>query len=202
MRGAETWLSVWKNVRNRPCLTNLTRNLHCGPQACACATWYFMKVQTTQRRQHSLPFSLPSPLLLAVLATTASLSGCYVVPLDSHAYTHGPTTVVTVPSAPALPVTLSARLYPANEAASPAGVVTANVSNDLNGRGHFSTNILGESFGGEATRVPGSNREGVANGSGNRGSYINCRYTMNSAVMGTGTCSLSTGAIFSMHIGG
>jgi hypothetical protein len=157
-----------------------------------------MKAQTTHSRQH--PF--PSSLLLAVLATTASLSGCYVVPLDSRHYPHSPTTVVTAPTAPALPVTLSARLYPANDLASPAGVVTAIVTNDLNGRGHFSTNILGESFSGEATRVPGSNREGLANGSGNRGGYINCRYVMNSAVLGTGSCTLSNGATFSMHIGG
>jgi len=118
-----------------------------------------MTVQTTDSRRQILP----SSLLLAVLATTASLSGCYVVPLDSRPYPHGPTTVVAVPAAPTLPVTLSARLYPANDLASAAGVVTAIVTNDLNGRGHFSTNILGENFGGEATRVPGSNREGLAN---------------------------------------
>ena len=73
--------------------------------------------------------------------------------------------------------------------------------NDLNGRGHFSTNIGGESFTGEATRAAGSSREGLANGAGNRGSYIRCRYTMNSATLGTGQCQLSSGAAFTMHIG-
>ena len=77
----------------------------------------------------------------------------------------------------------------------------ASVTNDLNGRGYFSTNINGESFSGEATRVAGSSRDGVANGAGQRGSYINCRYTMNSPTLGTGTCRLSNGAVFSMHVG-
>ena len=86
------------------------------------------------------------------------------------------------------PVTFSARLYPANESAAVYGTVMASVTNDLNGRGHFSTNINGESFSGEATRVAGSSRDGVANGAGQRGSYINCRYTMNSPTLGTGTC--------------
>jgi len=79
--------------------------------------------------------------------------------------------------------------------------VMAVVTNDLNGRGHFSTNINGESFSGEATRVAGSSRDGMANGAGNRGSFINCRYTMNSATLGTGSCRLSNGAAFTMHVG-
>jgi hypothetical protein len=75
------------------------------------------------------------------------------------------------------------------------------VTNDLDGRGHFSTAINGENFTGEATQVAGSSRDGVANGAGNRGSYINCRYTMNSATRGTGSCNVSNGAVFTMHIG-
>jgi hypothetical protein len=81
-------------------------------------------------------------------------------------------------------------------------MVSAVVTNDLNGRGVFSTNINGESFSGEATRVAGSARDGVANGAGNRGSFMNCRYTMNSATLGTGNCRVSNGAQFTMHIGG
>lgn len=98
-------------------------------------------------------------------------------------------------------MTFTARLYPANELASPYGVVAAVVTNDLNGRGHFSTAIQGETFAGEATRVAGSRRDGVANGAGSRGSYINCRYTMNSPTLGTGSCRLSNGAAFTMHVG-
>jgi hypothetical protein len=129
------------------------------------------------------------------------LSGCYVVPLQAH--DRHPTTVVHVPvpaAAPA-PVTFTARLYPSNDLAAQLGVVGALVTNDLNGRGHFSTNIGGEAFSGEATRHAGSPRDGVANGAGNRGGYINCRYTMNSPTLGTGTCRLSTGATFTMHVG-
>lgn len=137
---------------------------------------------------------------VGVLASAALLTGCYVVPIQpAGSYppppAHGPV------AAPA-PVTFAARLYPANDAASAYGMVSAVVTNDLNGRGAFSTNIGGESFTGEATRVAGSSRDGVANGAGNRGSYLNCRYTMNSATLGTGTCRLSSGAVFTMHVGG
>ena len=130
------------------------------------------------------------------LVATAALAGCYVVPVQPPA-----PAVMAVPVAPPAPVTFAARLYPANDAASPYGVVPAMVTNDLNGRGHFSTNIMGESFSGEATRTAGSSREGVANGAGNRGGYINCRYTMNSPTLGTGTCRMSNGAVFTMHVG-
>ncbi|MBE7368208.1 hypothetical protein [Ramlibacter pallidus] len=135
--------------------------------------------------------------LSAIAFATFALAGCYVVPMQPAPAT----TTVVVPSAPAGPVTFSARLYPANELASGYGMVAAVVTNDLNGRGHFSTAIQGESFTGEATRVAGSARDGVANGAGNRGSYISCRYTMNSATLGTGSCRMSNGATFTMHVG-
>lgn len=139
-------------------------------------------------------------LAAASLATAVGLSGCYVVPIQPTTVPAGPT--VIVPAAPPQPVTFSARLYPANDLASRYGMVAAVVTSDLNGRGHFSTAIDGESFTGESTRVAGSSRDGVANGAGNRGSYVSCRYTMNSPTLGTGTCRLSNGATFTMHIGG
>ena len=129
---------------------------------------------------------------LLPLAAAALLAGCYVVPAASP-----PPPAV----APPLPVTFSARLYPANELAATYGVVAAVVTNDLNGRGHFSTAIQGEQFSGEATRLAGSGRDGVANGAGNRGSYIHCRYTMNSPTLGTGSCRMNNGAVFTMHVG-
>ena len=140
--------------------------------------------------------------LLAVTVTVASsavLTGCYVVPIQPpHSQ---PATVYVTPPPPAS-VTFAARLYPANDAASSYGMVGAVVTNDLNGRGTFTTNINGESFTGEATRVAGSSsREGVANGAGNRGNYISCRYQMNSSTLGTGQCKLSNGAVFTMHVG-
>lgn len=136
--------------------------------------------------------------LVATVAAASLLAGCYVVPVQPHQHNvHLP-----VPAAPPAPLTFTARLYPSNEAAAAHGVVLAVVTNDLNGRGHFSTIIGGEAFSGEATRAAGSSRDGMANGAGQRGSFIHCRYTMNSATLGTGSCRLSSGATFTMHVGG
>ena len=134
-----------------------------------------------------------------LLAATAALGGCYVVPLQPQ-----PASVIHYPAPAPMPpaqLTFSARLYPANEAAAPYGMVMAVVTNDMNGRGRFSTNIGGENFAGEATRMAGSAREGLANGTGSRGGFISCRYTMNSDTMGTGSCRLASGATFTMHVG-
>jgi hypothetical protein len=135
----------------------------------------------------------------AVLGASA-LTGCYVMPANP-APAAAPSTVYVAP--PPASMTFTARLYPANEAAAAYGMVGAVVTNDLHGRGTFSTVINGESFAGEATRAANSSfREGIANGAGSRGSYINCRYQMNSSTMGTGQCRLSNGAQFTMHVGG
>jgi hypothetical protein len=139
--------------------------------------------------------------LSAALLSAAALTGCYVVPIQPGQM-QAPSTAIYVPPAPPVSMTFAARLYPANDAASSYGMVGAVVTNDMNGRGTFTTNINGESFVGEATRLAGSSsREGVANGSGNRGGYISCRYQMNSATLGTGTCRLANGAQFTMHVG-
>ena len=82
--------------------------------------------------------------LLAALVATAALSGCYVVPLTPGPIPAGPTAVV--PVGPPQPLSFMARLYPANDLASGYGMVGAVVTNDLNGRGHFSTAIGGESL--------------------------------------------------------
>jgi hypothetical protein len=136
--------------------------------------------------------------LAALAVAVGSLSACYVVPLQPAPVANN---TVMMAAAPPSPVTFAARLYPANDLATAYGMVAAVVTNGLNGRGHFSTAINGESFNGEATRVAGSARDGVANGAGNRGSYINCRYTMNSPTLGTGNCRMSDGALFTMHVG-
>ena len=139
-------------------------------------------------------------LALALACGAALLSGCYVVPLNQAppAYQHQ----MPVPVAqPPTPVTFSARLYPANEQATRYGMVGAVVTNDLHGRGTFSATIQGESFFGEATRKAGSSRDGLASGAGSKGGYLSCQYMMNSSTLGTGTCSLSNGAEFTMHIG-
>lgn len=101
----------------------------------------------------------------------------------------------------AAPVTFPSRLYPANDLAGRYGMINATVTNDLHGRGTFNAVINGEAFAGEATRKAGSSREGIANGAGNRGSYLSCVYTLNSATQGVGQCKLSDGAVFTMHLG-
>jgi hypothetical protein len=79
--------------------------------------------------------------------------------------------------------------------------VNATVTNDLRGKGTFSASINAEAFTGEATHMSGGGRSGIASGAGNRGSYLSCQYTMNSATQGTGRCKLSDGAEFTMHLG-
>ena len=140
-------------------------------------------------------------LMGAVLGVSA-LAGCYVVPINQAYPSASSSASAPQVAPPPSSVTFTARLYPANDAASPYGMVSAVVTNDLHGRGIFTTTINGESFSGEATRMVGSaSREGIANGAGSRGSYINCRYQMNSATLGTGQCKLSNGANFTMHVG-
>jgi hypothetical protein len=117
-----------------------------------------------------------------------------------------PATIVTAP-APAIiipapaPSVLNVRLYPANQSATTLGPVQGQVYNFVEGRGQFQVAIGAESFVGEATRLPNS-PQGTASASGNRGSFLNCTYSMNSTALGSGTCSLGNGAQFRMHIGG
>lgn len=141
---------------------------------------------------------IAAPSLAA--ATLAVLSGCYVVPIDAR--TGQPVATQPAPyAAPPGPATVPVRLYPANELAARYGVINASVTNDLHGKGSFNASISGEAFVGEATRRADSSRSGVANGAGNRGSYLMCAYTMNNATQGTGQCKLSDGAVFTMHMG-
>ena len=141
---------------------------------------------------------------LGMATAVVALSGCYVVPINpapgQPGYVPPPAPVAMSAVQPA-PVVFTARLYPANDQAVRQGMVGGVVTNDLNGRGTFNANIQGESFVGEATRKAGSSREGLASGAGNRGSYLSCQYTMNSATLGTGLCKLSDGAQFTMHVG-
>lgn len=127
----------------------------------------------------------------------AALSGCYVAPLYP-----APAPVVVQAPAPPSAVTLAVRLYPANDQATSLGLVHAVVTNDLHGRGTFQATIQGENFVGEATRKAGSSREGLASGTGTRGGYLSCQYSMNSSTLGMGSCRLSNGALFTMHVGG
>jgi hypothetical protein len=144
------------------------------------------------------------PVALAGIGCSA-LSGCVVIPLNPDGTPVYPVVAtpapVVVPSAPA-PQQVPLRLYPANDIAASTGVVAGSVTSYMNGRGTFMLNVGGETMSGEATRSQaGSGREGVANAYGARGSFANCRYTMNNAVQGMGTCTFSNGATYQLHIG-
>ena len=138
--------------------------------------------------------------LVAALAGTA-LTGCYVVPLGQPAPVAPPSQAYAVPPGP-VAQTFSARLYPSNAEAARYGTVAGTVTNDMNGRGHFSAQIGNEQFQGEATRVAGSRGAGLANVACSRGGNLSCQYTMNSATLGSGQCVLNSGPAFTMHIGG
>jgi hypothetical protein len=106
------------------------------------------------------------------------------------------------PAGPAMPAPLQARLYPSNEVATETGMLSGTVTNMMTGKGIFQLNYKGEILSGEATRVPGDERRGLANAYGQRGTYMNCDYRMTTPYQGTGTCNLSTGAQYQVHIGG
>lgn len=142
--------------------------------------------------------------LFAIGAVCASLTACYVVPVQSSgsipygAYNNSNAGSAVVTMAPIRPV-FTARLYPANDAAARLGQVSGIISNPERGHGEFTFSVAGESFKGEATRAPSSSK-GVANASGSRGAYVRCDYTMSSAELGSGTCQFSNGARYDMHI--
>jgi hypothetical protein len=138
--------------------------------------------------------------LTLLTVTIASLSGCYVVPLNGVPPDYRGAAVV--PVAPPVALTFTARLYPANEQAAGTGVIAGVITNHLNGRAEFSLNVAGEQFVGEATRLAGNNRSGVASAAGNRGGYVNCSYTMNNPTLGTGQCEFANGARYTLHVGG
>jgi len=106
---------------------------------------------------------------------------------------------VTGSSAPAA---LQARLYPSNDIATETGLLSGTVTNMMTGKGVFQLNYRGEILTGEATRVPGDDRRGVASAYGQRGTYMSCEYRMTTPYQGTGSCKLSNGAQYQVHIGG
>ena len=136
-----------------------------------------------------------------------------MVPLDKHGYPFFPTPPPTHPSAPIYdaqqvgtpnkggPVTISARLYPANELSSETGVVTGTVSNMLTRKGRFNLSYKGETYTGEATRLSNESRRGVASGFSPKGGYMSCEYQMNTPRQGAGTCIFSNGAKYKIQLG-
>jgi hypothetical protein len=131
------------------------------------------------------------PTMAAVPATT--------VPYRAPTYA-APPAYVPAPSAP-VPNVLQARLYPSNEIASRTGMLSGTVTNMMTGKGQFQLDVAGELLSGEATRVPGNDRAGVASAYGAHGTYMNCEYKMTTPYQGTGTCRISTGALYQVHLG-
>jgi hypothetical protein len=167
------------------------------------------------------------------MLVVASLVACVAVPVDSRTGqvvpwppAAPPTRDITVitppaPSAPAAPTVYTARLYPVNDIANRAGLVTAIVTDAQSGRGQFSLNYLGDPMQGEASRVdagyPGfgrihrevlgpsaaqmQGRRGIANAIGSRGVNAQCEYVLTGPSQGTGACLFSDGARFQLHFG-
>ena len=137
------------------------------------------------------------------------LSACYIVPMApdgtplyplppaAHGYTPAP----AIPVGP-MPASLNVRLYPANDLANQTGMLTGTVTNMMTGRGRFQFNYQGELLAGEASRLSGDDRKGIANAYGPRGTYASCEYQMHTATQGAGSCNFSNGAKYQVHIGG
>lgn len=150
-----------------------------------------------------------SRISIALSASALALSGCYVLPVgpDGHpmyVLPPGPPPYAQPIGAtgPAMPVVLNARLYPANETATTSGILTGTVANMMTGKGRFQLNYNGETLTGEATRVDGDSRRGVASAYGPSGVFMSCEYQMNSPRQGAGTCTFSNGAKYQAHVGG
>lgn len=148
----------------------------------------------------------PSAAAIASLAICATLTGCYVMPVSSESYPYppyaggAPQPPMALP-APASNQVLAARLYPANDKATQSGVLNGSITSTSPGKGRFQLNYRGETLSGEATRVDGDAKRGVASAFGSSGAFMSCEYQMQSARQGAGTCTISDGAKYSVHVG-
>ena len=155
-----------------------------------------------------IPTPAIKPLTAALAASTLFLSGCYVVPIAPDGSPVWPVPQPSISgtmeggrSYPARPTVLQARLYPANDIATQTGMVSGTVTNFMGGKGRFELNYRGEMLSGEATRVSGDDRRGVASAYGSGGAFMSCEYQMNSPYQGAGLCTFSNGAKYQAHIG-
>lgn len=147
---------------------------------------------------------------LALAMAAALVSGCYVVPVrgtdGNVVYQHyalpPPGSPLPGPTAGPVPQILTAKLYPANDLATPTGVVVGTVANMMTGKGQFQVNYMGEVLTGEATRVSNDERRGVASAFSQKGTFMSCEYQMSSPYQGAGTCTFSNGAKYQLHVGG
>lgn len=150
-------------------------------------------------------------LISALSVSTLALAGCYIVPTavgpdGQPVYTAYPIPPIQqvapgpVPVQPA-PVSMLARLYPANDLANRTGVIQGSVTNMRTGRGRFQLQYGSEIMTGEATRHGNDDRSGIASAYGSNGTFMQCEYQMNSPVQGAGDCTFSNGARYRLHIG-
>jgi hypothetical protein len=148
--------------------------------------------------------------LVALAAVAASLSACYVVPVrgpdgavvyETYPLPSG-ASPMPMPAPGTASAVLSARLYPANEQATQTGVITGAVTNMMTGKGRFTVNYRSEVLVGEATRVSNDDKRGVASAYSPQGSYMSCEYQMTTPFQGTGECTFSNGAKYTLHLGG
>ena len=155
-------------------------------------------------------------LLIGALFPALALAGCYVMPIGTSPegtpiYAYAPIPPISgtgaphgapaaVPGGP-MPAVLAVRLYPANDLANQTGVLTGQVTNLMSGKGRFQFTYQGEMLVGEATRVSGEARKGVASAYGGRGTFARCEYQMSTPYMGAGLCTFSNGAEYQVHIG-
>jgi hypothetical protein len=152
-------------------------------------------------------------LAIAVGLQACSLAGCYVVPVDQAGnyaiyiptqpapYPGGPMQPTAQPAQPAMPKVLHARLYPENDVATHTGMVAGTVTNMMTGKGRFQLQYAGELLTGEATRVSGDDRKGIASAWGPSGAFMSCEYQMHTPMQGAGTCNFSNGARYKVHLG-
>jgi hypothetical protein len=147
---------------------------------------------------------------LAALFASAALGGCYVLPIGPDGqpvypvamHTPHGATMAPMPVMPPMPIVLHARLYPMNDAAAQTGVLSGTITAIPGSKGQFQLNYRGDMLAGEATRVSGDDRRGVASAFGSGGLSMSCEYQMAHARQGAGTCQFSNGARYQVHIGG
>ena len=143
-------------------------------------------------------------LAIALTLPVFALSGCYVVPVAPDGSPMWPAPVAAphpVAANPAVPAVMQARLYPSYDVASRTGALSGTVTNMMTGKGRFQLNYRGEVLTGEATRVNGDARRGVASAYGAGGSFMSCEYQMHTPQQGAGTCTFSNGGRYQVHIG-
>lgn len=141
-------------------------------------------------------------LLMLVGGSTVALAGCVAVPAGPNGqYAYYPLAAPPAALSQQMPTVLQVRLYPANDAATQTGVVTGSVTNIMTGKGRFHLQYGGEVMVGEATRVDGDARRGVASAYSAGGGFMSCDYQMSTPRQGAGTCTFSNGALYKVHIG-